>query len=84
MGLNSYYFTVTCYKRGAMQWIVEMEDLSRVAIFLIDSESYRTKKSAECEIRIEKDYVSCSNASVLLEKFKADNIDELRLLAMEG
>ena len=82
--MNSYYFTVACYKRKRLEWIVEMEKLSRVANFLVKSEPHRAQSHHECEIRICKDYVSAPNASVDLEVFKAYNPKALMRIALEA
>ncbi len=82
--MQSYYFTILCYKRQKLEWIVEMEKLSRVADFLIKSEPHRAQSHHECEIHIKKDYVSASGASVDLEIFKAYNPNALMRLALEA
>lgn len=82
--MQSYYFTVLCYKRGQLQWVVEMEKLSRVASFLVASEGKRVKTHHECEIHVQKDYVSVVGAGVDLEIFKACGVEELKRMALEA
>lgn len=82
--MPSYYFTILCYKRGRLEWVVEMEKLSRVVRFVLNSEAHRAKSHHECEIHIQKDYVSAPGASVDLEIFKAYNPKALMRIALEA
>ncbi len=82
--MPSYYFTVLCFKRGQLQWVVEMENLSRVANFLVASEGKRVKSHNECVIHVHKEYVSAVGATVPLDLFKADGVEELKLMALEA
>ena len=81
MGMNSYYFAVKCYKRKKLQWVVEMENLSRLAKFVITSEGNRTMVSPECTIEISKQYVSVTSGT-RLEMFGAVKCDELKQMAL--
>lgn len=82
--MNSYYFSVLCYRRKRLQWVVEMSELSHVATFLIASEKNRTKHNAECEIHIRKDFVSARGAYVVLDQFSADDVKDLNRIALEA
>lgn len=82
--MSGYYFSVLCYKRKKLQWVVEMSELSHAANFLIASEKHRTKINAECQIHIRKDFVSATGAYVVLDQFNADGVEELKRMALEA
>ena len=87
--MQSYYFTIICYKRGAMEWVVEMEKLTRVAQFLIQTEKYRPKsigksrRKGDCEIHVIKDWVSIPNASQTIDTFRASDSQAMKRVALE-
>lgn len=81
--MSSYYYNVLCYKHEKLQWVVEMSDLPDVAAFLIASEKNRTKQNAECQIKIEKEFVSDAGKRVILDQFNADGVEDLNRIALE-
>lgn len=79
--MQSYYFVVEIYRRKQLQAVVEMDEFSRMARFVVETEQYRCKTHAECEVHVSKAFVSY-NGRALLEVFNADNMDELKRVAL--
>jgi len=79
--MNSTYFVIEIYKRGQLQTIVEMEKLSRVARFTLDTEQYRVNTHYECKVCINLAYV-CGKQMIGLEQFTADSMDDVKRLAL--
>jgi hypothetical protein len=83
--MNAYYFTVSIYKRKVLQKVITINDLHRLARFILDSEDHRREKFKEGFVRIEKCYAGMgTNCNVLLEQFDADRLDGLTVKALKA
>lgn len=84
--MRSYYFTISLWKRGnKLQFVVEMEHLSRVARFILASEGLRVNTHHDCTVKVEKSFVSMPlSENVLLEEFKVSDIDVIKRMALEA
>lgn len=81
--MQAYYYIVEIYVRGQLKTIIEMEKLSRVSRFVLDSEQYRTGKFYDCRVDIHLAYVS-SNQRVGMEQFTCKDTDAVTRLALGG
>jgi hypothetical protein len=83
--MPSYYFSVSAFKKGKLQWVVEFEQLSRLARFILASEQLRVKVCHDVIIKVEKSFVSLPvSENILLEEFKADCSATLKVMALEA
>ena len=83
--MQAFYFRIVAYQRRQIKWVVEFSDLSRVAKFLLDTESHRVKSHSDCSICVFKSLVGFGGTSsdVLLEIFDADLCETLRQKALK-
>ena len=79
--MNSTYFVIEIYKRGQLQTVVEKEKMSSVARFVLDTEKHRVKTHYECKVCINLAYV-CGKQMIGLEQFTADNMEDVKRLAL--
>ena len=83
--MPSYYFTVSAFKNGKMQWVVEFKELARLARFVLASEQLRVKTCHDVIVKVEKSFVSLPvSENILLEEFKGDCSNTLKRMALEA
>lgn len=76
--MKAYYYSVIIKARGKIQQIVEYNDFMRVVNFYNAIKKNSVEKYHECEVQIFKEFVSLPSASVLIDSFKAINMDEIK------
>lgn len=82
--MNATYFSIVARSPQNKQlWRVDLDRLSQVARFVIDSEPFKCKSHAECTIAIQQQHVGMPSLSTVLEVFKADGAEELQRLAQD-
>ena len=83
--MESYYYTISTYKRRALQKVVTIPKFSQLARCVIDLEDHRVKHFKEGFVRIEKCYSGLGpSCNVLLEQFDADRLDGVVVKALKA